>query len=157
LQQSIKKSNGGSVKLEIKKIRPESKIPKYAHHGDAGFDLHADLDMGVHLLPGETRVIPTGIAVALPDNHELQVRPRSGLAAKFGITVLNAPGTVDTGYRNEIGVILHNVGHDSFSIKPGDRIAQGVVAPYVRVNFIEVDELSDSERGLSGFGSTGVE
>lgn len=128
--------------------------PAYAKPGDSGVDLVAAED--VIIGPGETRRVRTGLYIELPEGFEAQVRPRSGLAAKHGMTVLNSPGTVDTGYRGSVDVLLHRTAPGSFTVKKGDRIAQMVVAPVFQARFERVDELSDSERGDAGFGSTGV-
>lgn len=130
-------------------------LPEYQTIHSAGMDLRANLSESITLLPGERRLIPTGLKIALPDGYEAQVRPRSGLALKHGITCLNSPGTIDADYRGEIGVILINLGQEPFEIKPGDRIAQLVVAPYSRVEWVQVHALPASERGEGGFGSTG--
>jgi len=122
----------------------------------AGIDLMACLEDNVELAPGEYRMIPTGLKMAIPEGYEGQVRPRSGLAAKFGITVLNSPGTIDADYRGEIGVILINHGFEPYTIANGDRIAQLVIAPVVKVELLETAELDETERGEGGFGSTGV-
>ncbi len=132
-------------------------LPHYATADSAGVDLVAAVENAVILQPGERQLIPTGIAIALPPGTEAQVRPRSGLALRHGITLLNTPGTIDADYRGEIGVILINLGHESFAIDRGMRIAQMVVAPVVQVAWDEVAELSESQRGAGGFGSTGVE
>jgi dUTP pyrophosphatase len=144
-------------KLKIKFTNPKfQELPKYATPGSSGMDLIAALDSPKILWRGDRTIIPTGIAIELPDGFEAQVRPRSGLAAKNGLTVLNSPGTVDSDYRNEIGVILINFGKKSFKIIPGMRIAQLVICPVQKVEIIKVEELGDSERGLNGFGSTGI-
>lgn len=130
-------------------------LPSYATTLSAGLDLKAVLDQAVTLAPLERKIIGTGLRIALPQGHEAQVRPRSGLAAKHGITVLNAPGTIDADYRGEIGVILVNLSNDPFTIEPGERIAQLVVAPYRQVNWQPTDSLSSTDRGTGGFGSTG--
>ncbi|GCD78183.1 deoxyuridine 5'-triphosphate nucleotidohydrolase [Thermaurantimonas aggregans] len=130
-------------------------LPEYQTIHSAGMDLRANLSESITLLPGERRLIPTGLKIALPHGYEAQVRPRSGLALKYGITCLNSPGTIDADYRGEIGVLLINLGQEPFEIKPGDRIAQLVVAPYSRVEWAQVLELPTSERGEGGFGSTG--
>ena len=132
-------------------------LPHYATADSAGADLVAAVENAVILQPGERQLIPTGIAIALPPGTEAQVRPRSGLALRHGITILNTPGTIDADYRGEIGVILINLGQESFAIDRGMRIAQMVVAPVVQVAWDEVSELSESQRGAGGFGSTGVE
>ena len=130
-------------------------LPAYATADSAGLDLLAAVDAPVSLAPGERRLIPTGIAIALPPGTEAQVRPRSGLALKHGITVLNAPGTIDADYRGEIGVILINHGDQPFVIERGSRIAQMVVAAHARVAWTASADLEDSARGAGGFGSTG--
>ena len=130
-------------------------LPKYATDLSAGLDLKAVLNEGVTLAPLERKVIGTGIRIALPDGYEAQVRPRSGLAAKNGITVLNAPGTIDADYRGEIGVILVNLSNTPFTISPGERIAQLVVAKYEQVRWKITESLEQTGRGEGGFGSTG--
>ena len=140
--------------VKIKRLVPEAKLPKYEHPGDSGADLVAVTHST--LQPMQWLAVPTGIAAEIPIGLELQVRPRSGLAIKHGVTVLNTPGTVDAGYRGEIKVILVNLGGEPFQITPGMKIAQLVVAPVVRGQFQEVDELTTSQRGSGGFGSTGI-
>ncbi|MBC8158180.1 MAG: dUTP diphosphatase [Alphaproteobacteria bacterium] len=130
-------------------------LPEYATLDSAGMDLMAALGEAMILEPGKRAIVPTGLAIALPGGFEAQVRPRSGLAAKHGLTVLNAPGTIDADYRGEVGVILANLGQDAFTVEPGMRIAQLVVAPVSRVAWNETDELPTSDRGAGGFGSTG--
>ena len=131
-------------------------LPAYQTDGAAGLDLRACLAAPLTLAPGARALVPTGFAIALPDGYEAQVRPRSGLALKQGIGVLNAPGTVDCDYRGEIGVILVNLGDAAVEITPGMRIAQMVVAPVSRVAWAEVESLDDTARGAGGFGSTGA-
>ena len=131
-------------------------LPSYETIAAAGMDLRAHLSAPVTLAPMERKVIPTGLHIALPAGTEAQVRPRSGLAAKHGITVLNAPGTIDADYRGDVGVILINLSTDPFTIEDGDRIAQMVLAKYERAQWELTDTLEDSERGSDGFGSTGV-
>jgi dUTP pyrophosphatase len=131
-------------------------LPKYATEQSAGVDLEAAVDAPVTLKPGERTLVPTGLAMALPEGYEAQVRPRSGLAAKNGVTVLNSPGTIDADYRGEVKVILANLGNDPFTIERGMRIAQMVIAAYTRVTFQAVDKLDETARGEGGFGSTGV-
>lgn len=131
-------------------------LPQYSTPQSAGLDLRASLDVPVVLQPGERSLIPTGIKLALPPGMEAQVRPRSGLAYKHGITVLNAPGTIDADYRGDIGVILVNHGDVAFTVEDGSRIAQIVLAKYERVAWEEVRELTDTDRGDGGFGSTGI-
>ncbi len=131
-------------------------LPAYATSGSAGMDLLAAVVESVTLAPGERRLIPTGLAIALPPGFEAQVRPRSGLALKHGATVLNAPGTVDCDYRGEVGVILVNLGQMPFTVERGGRIAQMIVAPVSRAAWQPVESLDDSERGAGGFGSTGL-
>ncbi|MBQ9723213.1 MAG: dUTP diphosphatase [Bacteroidales bacterium] len=129
--------------------------PSYATEKSAGLDLKANIDEPVTLLPLERVLVPTGLYMALPEGTEAQVRPRSGLAAKYGITVLNSPGTIDADYRGEVKVILVNLSNDPFVINPGERIAQMVVARYEQVEWEETDVLDETERGAGGFGSTG--
>ncbi len=131
-------------------------LPSYETAGAAGMDLRAAVTETARLQPGERALIPTGLAIELPQGHEGQVRPRSGLAVKHGITVLNAPGTIDEDYRGEVQVPLINLGDETFEITRGMRIAQLVVAPVTKVIITEVSELGDSDRGDGGFGSTGV-
>jgi dUTP pyrophosphatase len=140
--------------LKVKRLRPDAILPSYAHPGDAGLDLFAVTAAIIE--PGESRLIPTGIAIELPPNTEAQVRPRSGLALKHSITVLNSPGTIDRGYRGEVGVILINHGRARFEVQPGMKIAQLVVASCLSVDVQEAAALDDSARGEGGFGSTGV-
>ncbi|NRG16764.1 dUTP diphosphatase [Rhizobiales bacterium] len=131
-------------------------LPSYQSADAAGLDLYAAVDAALMLQPGERALVPTGIAIALPPRTEAQVRPRSGLAARNGVTVLNTPGTVDADYRGEIKVILINLGQEPFEIERGARIAQMVIAPVVRADLHEVDDLEATERGAGGFGSTGT-
>ncbi len=131
-------------------------LPQYATALSAGMDLRANLDGPVTLKPMERRLIPTGLYIALPEGYEAQVRPRSGLALKHGITLLNAPGTIDADYRGEIGVILANLSQEEFVVEDGERIAQLVIARYERVHWLPVDVLEETERGAGGFGHTGV-
>ncbi|WP_347173090.1 dUTP diphosphatase [Polaribacter uvawellassae] len=130
--------------------------PTYETEGSAGMDLRANIKEAITLKPLERTIVKTGLFIALPIGFEAQVRPRSGLAAKKGITVLNSPGTVDADYRGEIGVILVNLSNEEFVINDGERIAQLVIAKHERVNWQEVDVLNETERGAGGFGSTGV-
>jgi dUTP pyrophosphatase len=144
-----------SIKL-INKSNNED--PSFATSGSSGFDIRANIDEPIILMAGERAVVPTGLYFAIPETLELQVRPRSGLAAKNGITVLNTPGTVDSDYRGEVKVILINLGNESFKINHGDRIAQGVVAPVMSghvMKFEKVESLDETQRGEGGFGSTG--
>jgi dUTP pyrophosphatase len=140
--------------LPVRRLHPDLPLPAYAHPGDAGADLCAAGD--VVLPPGGRATVGTGLAVAVPDGHAAFVHPRSGLAARHGITVVNAPGTVDAGYRGEVRVVLLNTDrHEPFTVRRGDRIAQLVVQPVTRVRFLDVDELPPTPRGEGGFGSTG--
>lgn len=140
--------------LNVKRLSPAAVLPSYAHPGDAGMDLHACEP--VEIAPGTSAMVRTGIAVELPPGTEGQVRPRSGLAARHAVTVLNSPGTVDEGYRGEIRVTLINHGITVFRVEAGMRIAQLVVCPVLRVQVAEVQALGDTSRGTGGFGSTGV-
>lgn len=130
-------------------------LPRYETEQSAGMDLRAAVDEPVVLRPGERKLVPTGLQIALPVGHEGQVRPRSGLAARNGITVLNSPGTIDADYRGEVKVILVNLGDEPFEIRRGERIAQLVVARHERVEWSEADELEETVRGAGGFGHTG--
>ncbi|MBR2982101.1 MAG: dUTP diphosphatase [Kiritimatiellae bacterium] len=140
--------------VAFKKLSPEAVLPAYAHPGDAGMDVCSVENLTV--APGGRALVRTGLAMALPPGYEAQVRPRSGLALKRGVTVLNTPGTIDEGYRGEIGVILANFGDSDFVVEKGDRIAQMVIAPVTRAEVVEVDEVDSTDRGAGGFGSTGV-
>ncbi len=131
------------------------KLPTYATEQSAGMDLTAALEEAIEIAPGERMLIPTGLKIELPEGYEAQVRPRSGLALKHGVTVLNSPGTIDADYRGEIGVILANLGQQEFTVERGMRIAQMVIAQHATVEWEVADELSETERGLGGFGSTG--
>ena len=139
--------------LKIKKLHDDAIIPNFAHKGDAGMDLYSIEE--VVIPASESRLIKTGISIALPKNTEAQVRPRSGLALKHSVTVLNTPGTIDEGYRGEIGVILINHGKEDFTVDKNMKIAQMVVKPIYDINILEVSDLDDTERGNGGFGSTG--
>ncbi len=142
------------MKVKILRLSENAKLPKYEHDDDSGMDLYAIAPQTIH--PGETTLIPTGIALELPASTEAQVRPRSGLALNHGITVLNTPGTVDAGYRGEIRVILINHGKQTFEVEAGMRIAQMVIVPIIRADVEEVINLSTSARGEGGFGSSGL-
>ena len=131
-------------------------LPTYATEHSAGMDLRANLEVSIILAPGQRALIPTGLFLELPEGTEAQVRPRSGLAFKHGVTVLNAPGTIDADYRGEVGVLLINHGQEPFEVKDGERVAQLVVARYVRVALEESDDLRSTERGAGGFGHTGT-
>lgn len=141
--------------IEFKKLRPDACIPKYMTELAAGMDIQALPEKSISLLPGMRCLIPTGLAVGIPAGYEIQVRPRSGLAIKHGIALVNSPGTIDADYRGEIGIILINHGQEIFTINPGDRIAQLVVASVCQAELIEVESLSETVRGIGGFGHTG--
>lgn len=141
-------------KLKIRKIDKNAILPNYAHEGDAGLDLYAVKELV--LKPGDRGLVHTGIQIELPKNTEAQIRPRSGLALKNGITTLNSPGTIDEGYRGEIGVILINHGNETFKVEQGMKIAQMVIKPVFKVDIIETEELSNTERNEKGFGSSGI-
>ncbi len=146
----------GTMRVELKRVGGRGaplELPAYATEGAAGMDLRADVELS--LPPGERALVPTGIAIAIPAGHEAQVRPRSGLALRHGVTCLNSPGTIDSDYRGEVGVILANLGRETFRIARGDRIAQLVVAPLARADLVEVGELPDTSRGEGGFGHSG--
>ena len=142
------------VKLLIKKLQKNIILPEYKTDGSSGMDLMANVEQTVKILPGEKKIISTGIMVAIPEQYEIQIRPRSGLAAKNGISVLNTPGTIDSDYRGEIKVILINLGKDIFEINKNDRIAQMIVCPIIKVELKEVESLPETIRGGGGFGST---
>ena len=142
------------MKLKVVKLIHSAIIPKYEHPNDAGLDLISIDEL--ELTAGESKLIHTGISIQLPPGTEAQIRPRSGLALKHQITVLNTPGTIDEGYRGEIGVILINHGKEPFKVSKGMKIAQMVIAPVIRVEIEEVDSLTDTSRGTGGFGSTGI-
>lgn len=137
--------------------RGSQQLPAYATPQSAGMDLRANIEDPITLRPLERRIVPTGLYIALPEGYEAQVRPRSGLALNHGITVLNSPGTIDSDYRGEIGVLLINLSDTPFVINAGERIAQMVVARHEQAELIEVEELDDTERGAGGYGHTGVE
>ena len=142
------------VEILISRLDPEVPLPSYAHPGDAGADLTTTVD--VHLAPGERALVPTGVSIALPEGYVALVHPRSGLAARFGVSIVNAPGTVDAGYRGEIKVMLINLDpREPVALGRGDRIAQLVVQQVERARFVEVDSLPASVRGAGGYGSTG--
>ena len=138
------------------KLKEGALLPEYKTSGSAGADLRALIEEPIILKPMQRCLIPTGLSVELPNGIELQVRPRSGLALKHGITVLNTPGTVDSDYRGELAVLLINLGNEDFKIENGDRIAQAVIAQAIQADFVQKDELSNTERGAGGYGSTGI-
>ncbi len=143
------------VKVLIKKLNSKVQLPKYKTDGSSGMDLMAFLESPVNLKPQESELIPTGISIAIPEDTEIQIRPRSGLAAKSNISVLNTPGTIDSDYRGEIKIILFNHGKEDFVINNNDRIAQMILMPIVKAEFEEVENLPKTLRGSGGFGSTG--
>lgn len=143
--------------IQIKVVnRGHQQLPAYATPQSAGMDLRANIESPITLHPMERRLIPTGLHIALPEGYEAQIRPRSGLALKHGLTVLNSPGTIDADYRGEIGVLLINLSQDDFVINNGERIAQMVIARHEQADFIVVEELDQTERGEGGYGHTGV-
>ena len=144
------------IEVLIKRLSKSVELPKYETNGSSGMDLSANIDKQVKIEPGKTSIIPTGISVAIPENFEIQIRPRSGLAAKNQISVLNTPGTIDADYRGELKVILINLSNKTFVVEGGARIAQMVLCPIVKAKFKEVDNLDDTSRGDGGFGSTGL-
>ncbi|GMV99345.1 MAG: deoxyuridine 5'-triphosphate nucleotidohydrolase [Candidatus Hydrogenedentota bacterium] len=147
-----------AVRVEIARLAGTEDIPlpQYETEHAAGMDLRAAVTEPLTLQPGERTLVPTGLRIALPEGYEAQVRPRSGLAIKFGISLLNSPGTIDADYRGEIRVILANLGQEPFTIRRGDRIAQMIVAPVTKVEWAQVETLSETARGTGGFGHTGV-
>tara|TARA_B100002051_G_C16229568_1_gene389726 strand:- start:104 stop:544 length:441 start_codon:yes stop_codon:yes gene_type:complete len=144
------------IEVLIKRLSKNIELPKYETNGSSGMDLAANIDREIKIEPGKTSIISTGISLSIPKNFEIQIRPRSGLAAKNNISVLNTPGTIDCDYRGEIKVILINLGHKAFIVEKGARIAQMVLCPIVRAKFKEVEILDGTIRGSGGFGSTGV-
>ena len=144
------------VLIKIKKLHKDVVLPRQATPGSAGFDVTYFGDKDIYLHKGDIKLIPTGLSMTIEPGYEIQVRPRSGLALKNGITITNSPGTIDSDYRGPCGVVLQNLGQGSFKIKPGDRIAQFVVSPVPEVTLEEVNELDETERGSGGFGSTGI-
>ena len=144
------------TEILIKKLTREVLLPKYETDGSSGLDLAACIEKNVEIKPGKTAIIPTGLAISIPKNFEIQIRPRSGLAAKNQISVLNTPGTIDADYRGELKVILINLGDRSFIVEKGLRIAQMVLCPIVKAKLKEVDSLESTKRGSGGFGSTGA-
>ena len=144
------------VKVLVKKLHPKVQLPSYKTKGSSGMDLMAFIESSIKIFPNSSTVIPTGISVAIPKDVEIQIRPRSGLAAKSNISVLNTPGTIDSDYRGEIKVILFNHGSKEFIINNNDRIAQMILMPILKIDFEEVDNLPETIRGSGGFGSTGT-
>ena len=144
------------TKILIKKLSKEVSLPKYETNGSSGMDLAANIKSTIKIEPGKIEIIPTGLALSIPKGFEVQIRPRSGLAAKNKITVLNSPGTIDADYRGEIKVILINLGQEAFRVEKGLRIAQMVVCPILQAELEEVTDLDNTERGKGGFGSTGT-
>jgi dUTP pyrophosphatase len=144
------------TKILIKRLSNNIPLPKYETEGSSGMDLTANVDKVIEIQPGKSEIIPTGLALSIPKNYEIQIRPRSGLAAKNQISVLNTPGTIDEDYRGEIKVILINLGEKKFKIEKGLRIAQMVLCPVIKAELEEVDELNETKRGSGGFGSTGI-
>ncbi len=140
----------------IKRLSKNIELPKYETDGSSGMDLSANIEKQLKIEPGKTSIIPTGISVSIPKNFEIQIRSRSGLAAKSQISVLNSPGTIDADYRGELKVILINLSNQTFFVERGARIAQMVLCPIVKAKFKEVDNLDDTDRGAGGFGSTGL-
>ena len=144
------------TKILIKRLSKEVSLPKYETTGSSGMDLAANINSNINLDPGKTAIIPTGLTLSIPKGYEIQIRPRSGLAAKKKISVLNTPGTIDSDYRGEIKVILINHGDAPFQVEKGLRIAKMVVCPIVQAQIEEVNDLNETERGKGGFGSTGT-
>ncbi len=143
--------------IQVKVInKGKQPLPQYATPQSAGMDLRANIEEAFTLKPLERKLVATGLFIALPEGYEAQVRPRSGLALKHGITVLNTPGTIDADYRGEIGVVLVNLSNEPFTVEPGERIAQMVIAKHEQADFVVVEELDETERGAGGYGHTGV-
>jgi dUTP pyrophosphatase len=144
------------TKILIKRFSKDIPLPKYETDGSSGMDLAANIDQDIKIEPGKSAIVPTGLAVAIPKGFEIQIRPRSGLAAKHQISVLNTPGTIDADYRGELKVILINLGNNTFKIEKGLRIAQMVLCPIIKAILKEVEILEETKRGSGGFGSTGT-
>ena len=142
-------------KVLVKKLNPKAELPKYKTEGSSGMDLTALIENPITIKPQNSALIPTGLSIAIPENTEVQIRPRSGLAAKSSISVLNTPGTIDSDYRGEIKIILFNHGKEEFIVNNGDRIAQMILMPVLKAQFEEIKELPKTVRGSGGFGSTG--
>ena len=143
------------VKVLVKKLNSKVKLPSYKTEGSSGMDLMACINQPIYIPPKNSVLIPTGLSIAIPNDCEVQIRPRSGLAAKSNISVLNTPGTIDSDYRGELKIILYNHGDKIFEVKNNDRIAQMVLMPILKINLEETDDLPDTVRGSGGFGSTG--
>ena len=144
------------IEILIKRLSNRVNLPKYETDGSSGMDLAADIEQPIKIAPGEITIIPTGISVSIPKNFEIQIRPRSGLAAKNQVSVLNTPGTIDADYRGELKVILINLGKKNFFVESGTRIAQMVICPIIKAKIKEVKSLESTSRGSGGFGSTGM-
>ena len=143
------------VKVLIKKLNPSVQLPSYKTNGASGMDLMAYVEKPINLKPGKSCIVPTGLSIAFPQKYEIQIRPRSGLAAKDNISVLNTPGTIDSDYRGELKIILFNHGNKNFIINNNDRVAQMILAPIIKMELEETNDLPESIRGDGGFGSTG--
>ena len=143
------------IKVLVKKLNPKAELPKYKTEGSSGIDLMALIENSITIKPQNSALIPTGLSIAIPEDTEVQIRPRSGLATKSSISVLNTPGTIDSDYRGEIKIILFNHGKEEFTVNNNDRIAQMILMPVLKVEFEEVEELPKTIRGSEGFGSTG--
>ena len=143
------------IKVLVKKLNPKAELPKYKTEGSSGMDLMALIENPITIKPQNSALIPTGLSIAIPEDTEVQIRPRSGLAAKSSISVLNTPGTIDSDYRGEIKIILFNHGKEEFTVNNNDRIAQMILMPVLKADFEEVEELPKTIRGSGGFGSTG--
>tara|TARA_Y100000590_G_scaffold346698_1_gene397054 strand:+ start:999 stop:1436 length:438 start_codon:yes stop_codon:yes gene_type:complete len=143
------------VKVLVKKLNPKVNLPSYKTSGSSGMDLMAFIEKPIKVLPNSSEIVPTGLSIAIPEDLEIQIRPRSGLAAKSKITILNTPGTIDSDYRGELKIILFNHSNEEFIVKNGDRIGQIILMPVLKIEFEEVEELPNTIRGTGGFGSTG--
>ena len=150
-------NNGQTLPIVIKVInKSNNPLPEYATPQSAGMDLRANIDKPILIKPLDRKLIPTGLHIALPEGYEAQIRPRSGLAIKHGITCLNTPGTIDSDYRGDVGVILVNLSHEDFVVQPNDRIAQMIINKFEKATLVQVEELDETERAEGGFGHTGV-
>ena len=143
------------VKVLVKRLNSKVKLPKYKTSGSSGMDLMAFIDNPIKIAPNNLELVPTGLSIAIPEDFEIQIRPRSGLAAKFSVGVLNSPGTIDSDYRGELKIILFNHGNKDFIVNNNDRVAQMILTPVIKMELEEVDQLPETIRGSGGFGSTG--
>ncbi len=144
------------IRVELKTLTSSARLPQRMTTHAAGYDLYTSAETPIALEPGKVKLVPTGISIGIPEGYEAQIRPRSGLALKHGIGILNAPGTIDSDYRGEVGIIMYNFGDKTYTVEPGSRIAQMIISRCEAVEFVVVEELSETERGTGGFGHTQI-